>query len=229
MKVREIMTSPVVTVSPGTPFKEVLVTLVEAGVSGVPVVDDEGRLVGIVTEADLIPKEACPGRRRALAALADVLSGHGNRWLRKARGTSASDVMTTDVLACGPDDDLRAVAREMGARRVKRMPVVDEGVLVGIVSRHDVLAAFDRPDEGVAADVERTLASDPNRPDDMHVEVRVHEGVVTLRGDVRYPWDEAIVVSLVRGVLGVLDVVSELHAREHEPPSTGGPWVLAPR
>lgn len=228
MKVREVMTSPVVTVSPGTPFKELLVTLVDAGISGVPVVDQDAHVVGIVTEADLMPKEARRGRRRVLQVLRDLLAGHGDRWLRQVQATRAADVMTTEVRTCGPDDDLRAVAREMAERHVKRMPVTDGGRLVGIVSRHDVLAAFDRPDTQVAADVAQVLRTDPNRPDDAHVEVAVHAGVVTLHGDVRYPWDEAIVVSIARGVLGVLDVVSDLHAREREPPTSGGPWILTP-
>lgn len=229
MRVREVMTHPVVTVAPGTPFKELIVTLVDTGVSGLPVVDDATRVVGIVTEADLIPKGASPGRRRALGVVRDLVAGDPARWVRRARATTAADVMTTEVRVCAPGDDVRAVAREMAERHVKRMPVVDGGRLVGIVSRHDVLAVFDRPDDKVAAEVAHGLRSDPNRPDDAHVEAVVDDGVVTLRGDVRYPWDEAVVVSIARSVPGVLAVVSRLHAREHPPGSSRGRWILTPR
>lgn len=226
MRVSEVMSSRVVSVAPTTPFKALIKTLLDAGVSGLPVVDG-GRVVGIVTDADLIPKEAYAGRRRALAIVPEVVAGHARRF-RMAHAATAADVMTHDVVVCAPDDDLRAAARRMCEHRVKRMPVVADGLLVGIVTRHDVLGAFNRPDDRVAADVESALSTDPNRPDDAHVVVSVEGGVVTLDGDVRYHWDEPVVVSIARDVPGVIDVSSKLHAREPDPRSPRTPWMYVP-
>jgi CBS domain-containing protein len=147
MKVRDVMTRNVVTIAPDTPYQDVVETLVEREVSGLPVVDRIGALVGIVTEADLISKEAYGGNRsRALALLADVVSVRPHHWATKGLGSVAADVMTTDVVACAPEEDVQVVARRMLTRGVKRMPVVDDGRLVGIVSRPDILKMFARED-----------------------------------------------------------------------------------
>ena len=218
MKIADIMTRDVVSVRPDTPYKDVVEALVRSGVSGVPVVDETGRLVGIVTEADLTSKEAYGARRpRALALLADVLSAREHHWATKAAGWIAADVMTKDVIACAPGDDVRVAARDMLAHGVKRLPVLDDGALVGMVSRRDVLRMFARPDDEIANDVLRVLTTDPNRPDDAHVHCTVSNGVATLTGDVRFAWDIPVVVSLARDVEGVIDVVHHLHNREPDP------------
>ena len=217
MKVGDIMTTDLVSVAPDTPFKEVVERLVHSDVSSLPVVNDRGKLAGLITEADLIAKEAYGGRRRALGLLADVLSARDHRWVAKAGGSVAADVMTRNVIGCGSDDDVRSVARRMLEVGVKRMPVVDAGTLVGIVSRHDILEMFDRPDTAIAADVRGLLSDDLNMPEDHHVNFSVQQGVVTLTGDVRYQWDAAIVVAMVRNVAGVIDVVGHLHHRQPNP------------
>jgi len=224
MKIAEIMTADVVSVHPHTPFKEIVEELVRSNVSGVPVVTDHGQLVGIVTEADLTAKEAYSGhRRRTLALLADVLAAREHHWVTKAAGWGAENVMTRNVIVCDVDDDVRVVARRMLERGVKRMPVLRAGKLVGIVSRQDILKTFVRPDETIAADVTRRLATDPNRPDDCHIHASVAHGVVTLTGDVRYSRDEQPAISLARDVAGVVAVVSELHNREPDPRPSSTP------
>jgi len=230
VKVKEIMATPVVaSVTPDTPFKSVIELLVRAEVSALPVLETDGRLVGIVTEADLISKEAYGTRRhRALSLLGDVLSGRDHRWVGKAAGSVARDVMTKDVVVCAPEEDVAVVARRMLRHGIKRVPVLDRGALVGMVSRQDILGTFDRPDDLVRSDAEQALAHDPNRPDDAHVEVSVEDGVVRLTGDVRYPWDVRVVVSIVRDVPGVIDVVSTLHHRE-EPPPRAEAWIFGDR
>jgi CBS domain-containing protein/DNA-binding CsgD family transcriptional regulator len=167
MKVGRVMTADVVSVRPEMPFKEVAERLLDAGVSGLPVIHDDGRLVGIVTEADLVAREAYDGHwPRALAVLADVLSAREHHWVTKAAGWTAGDVMTRRVTTCQPDDDVRLVARRMLERGVKRVPVVDDwDALVGIVSRQDILRSLARPDEEIAAEVTRLLRTGSNRPD----------------------------------------------------------------
>jgi CBS domain-containing protein len=230
MKVADIMTTDVVSVAPDTPFKEVVERLVRAGVSSLPVVDTQGKLIGLITEADLISKEAYDGHRhRALALLADVLAARDHHWLAKAAGSVAADMMTKKVTVCGSGDDVRSVARRMLERGVKRMPVVEAGALVGMVSRHDVLKMFDRPDDAIADDLRHVLSDHVNMPEDAHVRFAVDQGVVTLTGEVRYGWDEAIVVSLVRAVAGVLEVVSHLHHREPNPRPSTQPWMFGAR
>src|ERR1019366_482774 len=164
------MTTGVISVAPDTPYKDMVERLVRSEVSSMPVLDERGTLVGIVTEADLISKEAYDLRRhRALALLVDVLSAREHHWVTKAAGTVAADVMTKGVKVCHPDEDVRVVARRMLEERVKRMPVVDGGTVVGMLSRQDVLSILDRPDMAIATDIEQILNDDRNMPEDHNV------------------------------------------------------------
>jgi len=227
MNVQEVMTKDVVCVPPEMPFKDVVEELVRANVSGLPVVDGSGKLVGVVTEADLISKPAYGGRRRrALALLADIVSARDHRWATKAVGSTARDLMTRNVAVCGPGDDVRSVARRMVEAGVKRMPVVDHAHVVGIVSRRDIIRMFDRPDAEVLADVQARLADTLRMPEQHHVTASVRHGVVTLCGDVRYAWDKETVVLLVDAVRGVVDIDAHLRNREPNPvgPPTA-PWL----
>jgi CBS domain-containing protein len=231
MKIGDIMARDIVTATPDMSYKDVVQRLVDRGVSALPVVEPDGSLVGIVTEADLVAKLAYPGpRRRALSVLADALSGREHHWVTKARGWTAADVMSRNVETCTPQVDSGSVVRRMLALGIKRMPVLDDdGRLVGIVARHDVLMSLARPDADITADVQRCLTSDASRPDDMHVQFAVRDGKVTLTGDVLHPWDEAIVVAMLKSVEGVVDVVSHLHHREREHVPPPGAWTwLAP-
>jgi CBS domain-containing protein len=229
MKVGDIMTTELVAVAPNTPFKEVVERLVRSDVSSLPVVDDRGKLVGLITEADLISKEAYGGHRRALSLLADVLSARDHHWITKAVGSVAADVMTRTVSGCRSDEDVRTAARRMLELGIKHMPVVDAGALVGIVSRHDILQMFDRPDGAIADDVQRVLSDSRNMPEDHHVRFFVEQGVVTLTGDVRHKWDMPIVVAMVQPVAGVIDVINRLHHREPNPRSSSSRWMLGVR
>ena len=103
VKVGEIMTTDIVSVAPDTPFKEVVERLIGSDVGSVPVVNDAGKLVGLVTEADLIAKEAYGGRRRALSLLMDALSARDHHWVIKAGGSIAADFMTRNVVGCRSD------------------------------------------------------------------------------------------------------------------------------
>jgi len=228
VRVAEIMTREVVTVRPATSFKEVVERMLAARVSGLPVVDGDGTIVGIVTEADIARQMGSEGTRpRALALLAARLFGRVRPRPAEATGVVAADVMTSDVLTCRPDEELPSVARRMVERGVKRMPVVEDGVLIGIVSRHDIMRSFARPDDDIATEVRQLVASHP--PEDHHIECAVAQGIVTLTGDVRYAADEAIVEAVVRRVDGVVDVVNLLHHREPNPPTATDMWTYGVR
>src|SRR6185295_4346231 len=122
----------VLTVREDTSFKDTVELLVENRVSGAPVIDDAGHLVGLVTEADLVSKEAFDLRhRRPLAALGELVGG-ASRWSHKAAGLTARDVMTDRVVTAAPGENIRSVARRMLDLEVKRLPVVEHGRLVGI-------------------------------------------------------------------------------------------------
>lgn len=140
MKVRDLMSAPVLTVTPDTPVRSVLDAMVDHRVGGVPVVGADGDLVGIVTQADLVSRQAYPGPpRRRLAMAWEGLLGWDTRWMAKAPGTTAAQVMTRLVVTASPDEDVTSAARTMLRQRIKRLPVVDGGRLVGILSRTDVL------------------------------------------------------------------------------------------
>jgi CBS domain-containing protein len=211
------MSSPVVTATPVTPFRELVKTMNEHRVSALPIVED-GRLVGIVTEADLVSKEAYGGRRRGvLEVLADLVSGGEARWAVKAKGVVADQLMTRDITRAAPDDDVRAVARLMVDHSRTRLPVVEDGRLVGIVCRRDLLALFLRGDDELRAAIERRLAEAATLPDGAEVEVSVTGGRVHLRGSVTFPSHRRIVDALVWDVPGVVSVLDGLEPQRDEP------------
>lgn len=202
------MTTDVITVQRDAPFKEVARLLDEHSVSAVPVLDADGRLVGIVSEADLLPKEYRdrPGR------LARLMHRHE---LVKAEGDVAGDLMSSPAVTIGPDSSLADAAKLMMHERVKRLPVVsDSGDLIGIVSRADLVEAFLRPDEAIAREIDheitsRVLLTEPSST----VDVTVDDGVVTLRGHLDRSTSVEIAEKLARSVDGVIGVKNELHFR----------------
>jgi CBS domain-containing protein len=140
--VRDVMTTDVVTAGLNATYDEIVDRLLTHDISGLPVVDSDGVLLGLVTEADLVSREAYgPERRRPLGLVADYLRNRDPAWVRKASGTTARELMTHAVTTASPDDELRVAARRMLESGYKRLPVVaTDGRLVGIVSRRDVLA-----------------------------------------------------------------------------------------
>ena len=225
-KVGDVMTATVVTATPYTPLPALVDLMVRDRISGIPIVDGQS-LVGIVTEADLISKPAFGGsRRRPLAVLGDIIHGRETTWAKKAKGLTAGEVMTTGVETAHPDDDVRVAARQMVDRGVKRLPVVTDGRVVGIVSRTDVLRAMHRTDEELRSDILAVL-SDPMRvPESMLVEVTVEDGVVTLRGTVRYPIDLPVLSAIVWRFPGVVDVRNQVVATEPNPEPTASAHSL---
>lgn len=220
-----VMTSSVITVTPETPIKEVAERLLQHHISGVPVVDEGGRVVGIVTEADLLlGKEAAAGGR--FESL--VAPRRERRDWAKARAEHAAEAMSSPVITTHPDASLAAVARLMRKHSVKRVPVVDgAGHLVGIVSRHDILSALARPDGEIRAQIVERVLPHWLGVDPALVHVSVDEGIVSLSGELERRSDADVLAHLVHGVDGVVAVRSEVTyrwddtrakpPREHQP------------
>jgi CBS domain-containing protein len=217
MKVCEVMTSPAIMVRPETPFREIAAKLLDNDISGMPVVDADDRLVGVISEADLIERQISGYRRRMASVLADHLHGRDTIRIRKVGGLTAAELMTPRPDTVAPGDQLAEAARRMLVGGCKRLPVVADGVVVGVVSRHDFLRPFVRPDAGIAADV-RQLLADPFRIDEDHgIQPSVAAGVVTLCGTVRRATDVEIVEHEVERIAGVVAVDNQLHPLVREP------------
>jgi CBS domain-containing protein len=216
--VRDVMSPTVVTATEQTPLPELIDEMVCHGISGVPIVDGDGRLVGIVSEADLMTKTAYGGtHRRPLALLGDVLRGHERRWLAKSAALTAGELMTRKVATARPTETVRTAARRLVETGVKRLPVVDQDRLVGIISRTDVLVSMHRSDSELQAAIASTLRDPARIPETAVVDVGVTDGVVTLRGTVRFPIDVPVVSWLAWRFPGVVDVHNEVTAREPDP------------
>ncbi|MFE9535637.1 CBS domain-containing protein [Streptomyces sp. NPDC006691] len=179
--VADVMTTTVVTVTPDAGFKEIVAAMERWRVAAVPAIEGEGRVVGVVSEADLLAKEEFrrngPGMIEQMTRLDDSA---------KAASTLARALMTSPAVTVHADATLSQAARLIAGRGVKRLPVVDNGgVLEGIVSRADLLKVFLRPDTELALDVRREVV-DRLFPVSHHgVRVDVEDGVVTLSGAVR--------------------------------------------
>ena len=200
--VSDVMTRDVACVERGAAFKDIVRTMQDRKVSALPVVDGGGRIVGVVSEADLLPKEefrdSDPDRYTQLRRLAD---------LAKAGSVTAGELMTSPALTVTPGVTLAQAARTMARARVKRLPVVDaEGRPIGIVSRADLLKVFLRSDEDIAEEVRREVVTYlfPTQADAVRVEVR--DGVVRLGGRVRDTSLVPVAARLVRAVEGVVDI-----------------------
>jgi CBS domain-containing protein len=165
--VRDIMTTGVVTVRPGTPYQTVAAMLRQHRVSGFPVTGDDGKVVGVVTETDLLA----------------LVAGRHQRGHRAAEQATAGDLMSRPAVTVGPDDPVKTAARLMRKQRLQRLPVVDrDGRLAGIVSRSDVLSVFQRSDEEIRREVTQDVIADGFFTDPTRFTVTVHNGIVTLEG-----------------------------------------------
>lgn len=145
MLVRDIMKKDVKTVRPETTVQEAAQLLAEAEYTGLPVTDDKGRLLGMVTEADLLARARGLNVPKFFPFIGGIVYLESPRkfeeQLRKATGVLVSDVMTKDVLTVKEDDTVQRVATLMVERKINRVPVVDDEGLIGIVTRDDIIRA----------------------------------------------------------------------------------------
>ncbi|MDC0765378.1 CBS domain-containing protein [Streptomyces sp. HD] len=201
--VSDVMTHTVVAVGSAAPFKEIVELLDQWKVSALPVLAGEGRVVGVVSEADLLPKEEFRD--------GDEATGEAGERL-KAGALTAGELMSTPAVTVHADASLAEAARIMARRHVKRLPVVDGvGMLQGVVSRSDLLKVFLRPDSEIADEIRGSVLT--HLPITTGLEVSVTEGVVTLSGALPERGLVPVVARAVRAVEGVVDVQLDLTHR----------------
>jgi CBS domain-containing protein len=206
--VRDVMTTEVATVAPTTTFKEIVARLIRHRVSALPVVDDEGRVLGVVSEADLLLKEEHPDPD---ADLPLVWTRRRRAEHDKAAAAVARDLMTVAVVSIAPDATVAEAARRLHAAGVKRLPVVDrEGRLAGIVSRADLLKVFDRPDQDIRREIMDEVIVGAFSMDPDRFFIHVDEGVVVLQGRIERRSILPYLLRAVRGVEGVVRVEDRL-------------------
>jgi CBS domain-containing protein len=196
LRVRDVMTPDPLVLDPQLPLKSAALLLFYAEVSGAPVVAADGSLIGVLSERDLLAKEA-PERFGFGRAAADEQ--------RRREATTVADACSRPAAVTVPDARLADAARELLDRDISRLVVIDEGRVVGIVSRHDVLAALVRDDAELYAAVQEAL--EPLDADDVRAEVTW--GEVVLSGTVELRTTHAAAVDAVRGVDGVMSVDAE--------------------
>jgi CBS domain-containing protein len=209
--VKDVMTTRVIWVRKDASFKEMAAALREHRVSAFPVLDEQDRVIGVVSEADLLAKEA------ALDGEPGVLTGilH-HREQEKARGVTAGDLMTHSPVIVAPGDAVEHAARLMSQRKVKRLPVVDgNGRLVGIISRADVLAVFDRSDQDIRREITTDVMPNEFLVDPKDFKVTVKDGVVTLSG---VPETAELGRHLVQRIWHVQGVVAVRDRLDYPPP-----------
>jgi CBS-domain-containing membrane protein len=206
--VKDVMTANVVAVRKDASFKEMAARLRQHRISAFPVVDDDGKVIGVVSEADMLTKEA-------LVASAGLRPGpiaqlRHHRDIAKAGGLTAGDLMTAPPVTVAPEEPVAQAARLMYSCRVKRLPVVDaQNHLVGIVSRADVLTVYSRPDSGIEQEIREVILNrfltDPDR-----FTFTVKNGIVTLEGRPETAESGQAIVSAVWRVEGVVSVRDRL-------------------
>jgi CBS domain-containing protein len=209
--VGDMMTRSVLSVSPETPLKEVARLLVEHRISGLPVVDDTGRVIGVISEGDLLVKEQ---RRDAIhhRPLARVFgdSAETRQLLAKAEASTAGDAMTAPAITIESDRPVSVAAARMIERKVNRLPVTEQGRLAGIVTRADVIRAFVQTDDELADAIRsevllRSMWLDPGK-----FTVEVANGQVDIRGTVDRRSTAAMVERMVTMLPGVVGVVADI-------------------
>jgi CBS domain-containing protein len=180
--VKDIMTTRVVAVHRSTPFKEMAARLRRDRVSAFPVVDDEGKVVGVVSETDLLPKETLDaGWAAGIPEMTSRVLSDADQ--EKAESVTAADLMTEPAVTAAPEDTVEHAARLMYVRQVKRLPVTDAaGRLLGIISRADVLSVFGRPDGELRRELDENLILTEFRAAPDRFTVTVQDGIVTLAG-----------------------------------------------
>ncbi|MDV4183776.1 CBS domain-containing protein (plasmid) [Rhizobium leguminosarum] len=202
MQAKDIMTTHVVSIGPAVGIRHAVAVMMQNKVSGLPVVDDGGRVCGMITEGDLLMRKEIRFPSRSIRASEIDLE----RYI-SSNGWCVADVMSQDVVVARPDSEVSDIAESLQAHRIKRLPIVEDGRLVGIVSRRDILALIidaqtaplPKEDESIRLAVRTRLRSDlgitPQK-----VQVTVKNGQVTLDGNVESELKQKAVRTLVESL-----------------------------
>jgi CBS-domain-containing membrane protein len=222
--VRDVMTTEVVTAEPSTPFKEIAARLAQHRISAVPVVDAGRRVLGIITEADLLLKQEHPDPK---ADISLIWTRRRRRERAKAAAAVAGKLMTAPAATVAPTSTITEAARRMHTAGVKRLPVVDEtGRLVGIVSRADLLKVFTRPDEAIRSQIISEVIVGDFMMDPSRLFIEVDDGVVLLQGKAERSSLIPYLVRAVQHVEGVVRVEDQLSFDVDDyDPAIAFPWL----
>mgnify|MGYP002622760995 CR=1 FL=1 len=200
MEVRQLMTGDVATISPDASLKEAARVMIERRVSGLPVIDGDNRLVGIVTEGDVLHQESL---RQPATTLRSLFTS------QEGPAVTVAEAMTDKVKSVSPEADHTEAARIMESAHVKRLPVVDgDDRLLGILSRADVLRVFARSDEEIAAEIRSGVIERVLWLNSSALAVEVADGKVSLSGTVPTKSDSRILEEMARRIDGVVEVDS---------------------
>lgn len=215
--VKDVMTAQVVWVEQDTPFAAIAAALRQYRVSAFPVLNKAGEVIGVVSESDLLAKQALSGGDAEMPGMITGILRH--KQLEKARAASAGDLMTSPPVTVAPDDTVEHAARLMYLRGVKRLPVVDAGNhLAGIVSRADVLTVYSRPDAEIGEEIRTGILLPESAGDLAAFDAAVTDGVVTLTGRPQTREQALEIVYRARHVQGVVAVRDRLTYPPQEPP-----------
>ncbi len=208
--VGELMTSAVVHVRPDTSFKEIARLLAEHDITSVPVLDDQDRPLGVVSEADLLRHQAVAEDPAGLVPSPSLSEGD----LARSRATTAQGLMSSPAVCARPEWTVVEAARLMDQRGFKRLVVVDEaGRLIGVVSRSDLLRVFLRRDPAIREEIRHDVLARLLGLSVDEIDVKVHEGEVTLTGTLEHRSVIAALTGLCGGVDGVVSVTEDLGYR----------------
>jgi len=211
--VKDIMTTRVISVGKDATFRDMAAALHEYRISAFPVVDADRKVIGVVSEADMLNKAALDDEPGVISGILH------RRDQAKARGVTAGDLMTTAVVAVRPEDTVEHAAKLMYHRGVKRLPVTDEsGRLVGIISRADVLSVFARTDEDIRKEITGEVLLGEFLTDPRTLDVAVKDGIVTLAGVPETSESGHEIVRRIRHVQGVVAVRDRLTYPPPAPP-----------
>lgn len=218
-KISSVMSTDVATVRANTTFKDIVRALEQRDVSAVPVVADDGRILGVVSQSDLLVKEGDQDPAQPRAKSAWWHHRHEAEHDPRTEATTAAELMSTPAITVTPAATVAFAARELTRHEIKRMPVVDEnGTLVGIVSRKDLLTVFLRKDEDIQDDIVREVfdvgLGIPVGPGS--VQVSVHDGKAILAGRVELRSQASLARDLTRHVDGVVEVVDTMEYRRDD-------------
>jgi CBS-domain-containing membrane protein len=202
--VGDVMTTSVVSLHKEANYKDIVTALRRYRVSACPVIDETGRVIGLVSEADLLSKQTDPDYPVGLERLNWRLHQQN-----KANALTAEQLMTSPAVAIHPWAPVSEAARQMEQRQIKRLPVVDQDErLVGIVTRSDVLTVYERPDDQILDDVTRVIMGQEFGLDPDEFEVTVNSGIVAVAGRVDRSDTALRLLARIRhaeGVVGVRD------------------------